>query len=61
MPMCGTDPEVKVYACNAGSLKTETQYILKDTRIGTPMEIPLPFLIIRHGKEWIAFDTGCNG
>ena len=61
MPMCKTDPEVKVYACNAGSLKTETQYILKDTRIGTPMEIPIPFLIIRHGKEWIAFDTGCNG
>ena len=61
MPMCATDAEVKVYACNAGSLKTETQYILKDTRIGTPMEIPLPFLIIRHGKEWIAFDTGCNG
>ncbi len=61
MPMCATDPEVKVYACNAGSLKTETQYILKDTRIGTPMEIPILFLIIRHGNEWIAFDTGCNG
>lgn len=61
MKMYGTDPEVKVYACNAGSLKTETQYILKDTRIGTPMEIPVPFLVIRHGQEWIAFDTGCNG
>ncbi len=61
MPMCKTDPEVKVYACNAGSLKTETQYILKDTRIGTPMEIPVLFLLIRHGKDWIAFDTGCNG
>lgn len=52
--------EVKVYALKAGLLKTETQYILKDTRIGTPMDIPIPFLIIRHGKEWIAFDTGCN-
>lgn len=61
MPTCETHPEVKVYACNAGSLKTETQHILKDTRIGTPMKIPIPFLIIRHGKEWIAFDTGCNG
>ena len=49
-----------MYACNAGLLKTETQHILKDTRIGTPMEIPIPFLLIRHGKEWIAFDTGCN-
>jgi N-acyl homoserine lactone hydrolase len=52
--------EVKVYAFNAGFLKTETQNILKDTRIGTPMDIPISFLIIRHGKEWIAFDTGFN-
>ncbi len=51
---------VKVYACNAGLLKTETQHILKDTRIGTPMAIPIPFLLIRHAKEWVAFDTGCN-
>ncbi len=52
--------EVKVYAFKAGLLKTKTQYILKDTRIGTPMNLPIQFLIIRHGKEWIAFDTGCN-
>ncbi len=52
--------EVKVYAFKAGLLKTQTQNILKDTRIGTPMDIPIPFLIIRHGKDWIAFDTGCN-
>jgi N-acyl homoserine lactone hydrolase len=52
--------EVKVYAFKAGLVKTQTQYLLKDTRIGTPMDIPIPFLIIRHGKEWIAFDTGCN-
>lgn len=51
---------VKVYAFHAGSLKTQTQYLLKDTRIGTPMEIPMPFLVIQHGKEWVAFDTGCN-
>ncbi len=52
--------EVKVYAFKAGLLKTQTQYVLKDTRIGTPMDMPIQFLIIRHGKEWIAFDTGCN-
>ena len=52
--------DVRVYACNAGLLKTETQRILKDTRVGVPMDIPIPFLLIRHGKEWIAFDTGCN-
>ena len=52
--------EVKVYAFKAGLLKTETQYLLKDTRVGTPMDIPIPFFVIRHGKEWIAFDTGCN-
>jgi N-acyl homoserine lactone hydrolase len=52
--------EVKVYAFKAGILKTETQRILKDTRVGTPMEIPIPFFLIRHGREWVAFDTGCN-
>ncbi len=52
--------EVKVYAFKAGLLKTETQNMLKDTRVGTPMVFPIPFLIIRHGNEWIAFDTGCN-
>ncbi len=53
--------DVKVYAFNAGVLKTQTQLILKDTRPGTPMDIPVPFLVLRHGKEWVAFDTGCNG
>jgi N-acyl homoserine lactone hydrolase len=53
--------DVKVYAFNAGVLKTETQYMLKDTRVGTPMDIPIPFLLIKHGKDWMAFDTGCNG
>ncbi len=53
--------DVKVYAFKAGVLKTQTQYILKDTRPGTPMDIPVPFLVIRHGQEWVGFDTGCNG
>lgn len=53
--------DVKVYAFNAGVLKTQTQLMLKDTRPGTPMDIPVPFLVLRHGKEWVAFDTGCNG
>ncbi len=52
--------ELKAYAFKAGILKTETQRILKDTRIGTPMDIPIPFLIIKHGRDWVAFDTGCN-
>lgn len=53
--------DVKVYAFDAGVLKTQTQYLLKDTRVGTPLDIPIPFLVIIHGKEWIAFDAGCNG
>jgi len=52
--------EVKAYAFNAGILKTQTQYMLKDTRVGEPMDIPIPFLLIKHGKDWIAFDTGNN-
>ena len=51
---------VKVYAFHAGTLKTQTQYLLKDTRVGTPMDIPIPFLVIQHGEEWMALDTGCN-
>ncbi len=51
---------VTVFALNAGVLKTETQRILKDTRAGTPMDIPVVFLILKREKDWIAFDTGCN-
>lgn len=53
--------DVKAYAFNAGVLKTQTQFMLKDTRVGTPMDIPIPFLLIKHGKDWVAFDTGNNG
>ncbi len=53
--------ELKVYAFKGAVLKTQTQYILKDTRPGTPLDIPVPFLVLRHGKDWVAFDTGCNG
>lgn len=52
--------DVKVYAFKCGILKTQTQYILKDTRIGTPLDIPVPFFVIKHGKDWVAFDTGNN-
>ncbi len=52
--------DIRVYAFHAGVLKTQTQYMLKDTRVGTPLEIPIPFLVIKHGREWVAFDTGCN-
>ena len=49
-----------VYAFKCGILKTQTQYMLKDTRVGTPMNIPVTFFMIRHGKDWVAFDTGNN-
>lgn len=53
-------PGVDVFAFHCGILKTQTQYILKDTRVGVPFDIPVPFFIIRHGKSWIAYDTGNN-
>lgn len=52
--------DVEVYAFHCGILKTQTQYILKDTRIGVPFDIPVPFFLIRHGGDWIAYDTGNN-
>ena len=51
---------VKLYAFVCGILKTQTQYMLKDTRVGTPMNIPVTFFLIQHGNDWIAFDTGDN-
>ena len=61
LPVLAHAADVKVFAFNAGVLKTQTQRILKDTRPGTPLDIPIPFLVIRHNGDWIAFDTGCNG
>lgn len=52
--------DVDVYAFHCGILKTQTQYILKDTRVGEPFDIPVPFFLIRHGKDWVAYDTGNN-
>jgi N-acyl homoserine lactone hydrolase len=52
--------EVKVYAFICGILKTQTQYLLKDTRVGTPFDIPVTFFLIKHGNDWVAFDTGNN-
>lgn len=52
--------EVQPHFFNGGILKTKTQYMLKDTRIGEPFDIPIPFLVIKHGKDWFAFDTGNN-
>lgn len=51
---------VEVYAFQCGILKTQTQYILKDTRIGVPFDIPVPFFLIRHGASWLAYDSGNN-
>jgi N-acyl homoserine lactone hydrolase len=53
-------PEVKAHAFICGILKTQTQYLLKDTRIGTAFDIPVTFFVIKHGKDWVAFDTGNN-
>jgi N-acyl homoserine lactone hydrolase len=53
-------PAVKAHAFKCGVLKTQTQYMLKDTRVGTPMDIPVTFFVISHGKDWLAFDTGNN-
>ncbi len=58
---CGSGGgDVKLYAFKCGILKTQTQYMLKDTRVGTPMDIPVTFFLIKHGKDWVAFDTGNN-
>ena len=37
MVSCSKGPKVELYAFKCGVLKTQTQYMLKDTRVGTPM------------------------
>lgn len=59
-PAAGAAPTVEAYAFLCGILKTQTQYLLKDTRVGTPFNIPVTFFLIKHGKDWVAFDTGNN-
>jgi N-acyl homoserine lactone hydrolase len=54
-------PEVKAYAFVGGFFKTQTQFFLKDTRVGTPFTIPVTFFLVSHGSDWVAFDTGING
>ena len=51
---------VDVYAFQCGILKNKTHYILKDTRVGVPFDIPVPFFVIRHGSSWVAYDSGNN-
>ena len=55
-----SQPDVDVYAFNCGILKTKTQYILKDTRVDVPFNVPVPFYLIRHGSSWLAYDSGNN-
>jgi len=52
--------DVTAYAFLCGILKTQTQYMLKDTRVGTPFDIPVTFFVVKHGGDWVAFDTGNN-
>jgi N-acyl homoserine lactone hydrolase len=59
-PKAAPAAEVKGYAFVCGILKTQTQYLLKDTRVGTPFNIPVTFFVIKHGNDWVAFDTGNN-
>jgi len=59
-PAAASAPEVKAQAFICGILKTQTQYLLKDTRVGTAFDIPVTFFLIKHGNDWVAFDTGNN-
>lgn len=58
--MAAKGAEVSVYAFICGILKTQTQYLLKDTRVGIPFDIPVTFFLIKHGDSWVAVDTGNN-
>jgi glyoxylase-like metal-dependent hydrolase (beta-lactamase superfamily II) len=59
-PSSSPASDVAAFAFVCGILKTQTQYLLKDTRVGSAFDIPVTFFVIKHGKDWVAFDTGNN-
>lgn len=52
--------DVKAYAFICGFNEARTELMLKDTRVGTTVVAPVTFFVIKHGQEWVAFDTGNN-
>jgi len=53
--------DVKVYTFLCGYLISNTENFLANTRVGVQARFPVPFYVIKHGSDWLAFDTGNPG
>lgn len=53
--------DVKVYTFLCGHLISNTENFLANTRVGIQDRFPVPFYVIKHGSDWVAFDTGNPG
>jgi len=53
--------DVKIYTFICGELISNTENFLANTRVGVQARFPVPFYVIKHGSDWVAFDTGNPG
>ena len=53
--------DVKIYTFLCGHLISNTENLLANTRVGVQARFPVPFYVIKHGSDWVAFDTGISG
>ena len=53
--------DVKIYTFLCGHLISNTENFLANTRVGVQARFPVPFYVIKHGSDWVAFDTGNPG
>ena len=49
---------MKLYFFEAGVLKSQKQYFTVGTDVGKPFTVPVPFLLIKHPRGIVLFDTG---
>lgn len=49
---------MELYFFEAGVLKSQKQYFTLGTDVGKPFTVPVPFLLIKHPRGIVLFDTG---
>ncbi len=50
--------DAKIYTFLCGYLISNTENFLVNTRVGVQARFPVPFYVIKHGSDWVAFDLG---
>src|SRR5450830_1974914 len=58
----GTPADVRLYTLDCGLTEFKDADVFSDTGeyAGTPIALPTPCYLIRHGKDWLLWDTGLS-